>query len=360
VPTSYNPYQATSTRRRLPPPEPLTGRKPRILASVPRYLPDHNAGAEATLHALLRWLVADGWDAVVASVEHRGPDYEWDGVKVVGSPRDLDRQSLWEWCDVGVTHLHGSRSAMGWASRGRPLVHLVHNHSQLDRERVRQGGAQLVVFNATWVAEQYAGRLLWPAAVVHPWVDPADYRTENPDRQLCGAATLLNLTEVKGGQTFWRLVAERPDLPFLGVEGAYYLQEVPSRMPANARVVENQVDVRDIYEQTRVLLIPSRYESWGRVAVEAMASGIPIIASPTPGLQEACTSPELGACAIFADPDDLDAWKDALAALDVPSVYEDWSQRSAARGAELEALGRAQMTELASKLYALAEGRSLA
>ncbi|WP_262928542.1 glycosyltransferase family 4 protein [Streptomyces sp. CBMA152] len=41
-----------------------------------------------------------------------------------------------------------------------------------------------------------------------------------------------------------------------------------------------------VYSRSRVILMPSLYESWGRVAVEAFASGIPVIAHTTPGLVE--------------------------------------------------------------------------
>lgn len=322
---------------------------------MPRYLPDHNAGAEATLHAILRWLVEEGWDATVASTEHRGAPYTWDGVNVVGAPRDADLGMLWEWCDVGVTHLHGTRSAMGWARRGRPLVHLVHNHTQLARERVPIGGAQLVVWNSDWIAADWMGRDVWPSLVLHPPVDVDRYATINPDRSLCGAVTLLNLTEVKGGLTFWRLCAERPDLPFLGVEGAYYLQEIPERLPANATVIENQVDVGLVYQQTRVLLVPSAYESYGRVAVEAMASGIPVIASDLPGLHEAC-----GDAAIYCPPDDPQAWSAALKMLDSPAVYAQASSDAYQRAREVADRTAVEMERFVDAVLALAEGRSLA
>ncbi|MFE4971343.1 glycosyltransferase [Kitasatospora sp. NPDC056651] len=41
-----------------------------------------------------------------------------------------------------------------------------------------------------------------------------------------------------------------------------------------------------VYARSRVVLMPSSHESWGRVGVEAFASGIPVIAHPTPGLAE--------------------------------------------------------------------------
>ena len=42
------------------------------------------------------------------------------------------------------------------------------------------------------------------------------------------------------------------------------------------RVVDHTTDMRSVYAQTRVLLVPSVYESYGRVALEAAASGIPL------------------------------------------------------------------------------------
>ena len=33
--------------------------------------------------------------------------------------------------------------------------------------------------------------------------------------------------------------------------------------------------------------MPSQEETWGRVAIEAISSGIPVIANPTEGLREA-------------------------------------------------------------------------
>lgn len=354
--SSYNPFTGRS-RGSLPPAAPTAGRRLRIVAQVPRYLPEHNAGAEHTLHAILRHLVQEGWDARVLSVEHRGAPYRWDGVEVIGSPRDADMGPQWAWCDVGITHLHGTRGAVAWARHGRPLVHLVHNHTQLETQRVRPADAALVIWNSRWIAERWA---TWPgpSLVVNPPVDPAEYETENPDRNLCGSVTLLNLTAVKGGPMFWRLAKARPDLPFLGVDGAYYLQEPPPAL-VNVEHMDNQVDVVPIYQRTRVLVMPSTYESWGRTAVEAMASGIPVIAAPTEGLTEVLMSPTLGPCGLFADADDDAAWLAALEALDDPGFYRQTSNLAKRRAAELAVDSRFQMGHLTASLTALAEGRSL-
>ena len=79
-----------------------------------------------------------------------------------------------------------------------------------------------------------------------------------------------------------------------------------------------------------ILLVPSDYESYGRVAVEAMGSGIPVVAHPTPGLKES-----LGSAGVFADRDDLDAWEAAVRRLHSPKVYPQASRAAAARALEL-------------------------
>lgn len=358
MPTAFDPYRP-SVPPNLPPPAPTKGRALRILAQVPRYLPEHNAGAEHTMHAILRYLVGRGWEARVLSHEHRGTPYVWDGVEVIGSPVDIDRAPHWAWTDVGITHLHGTRAAVGWARHGRPLVHVAHNHTQIERERVTPRDAALVVWNSEWVRE---ANQPWggPQMVVNPPVDLNEYATENPDRFLCGSVTLLNLTAIKGGAVFWRLAKARPDLPFLGVDGAYYLQEPPPTEAPNIEHMDNQVDVVPIYQRTRVLVMPSGYESWGRTAVEAMASGIPVIAAPTPGLREVLTSPTLGPCGLFADVDDDASWLAALAALDDPAFYEQTSQLARKRAAELGGINLRQLADLDHALRGLAEGRSIA
>lgn len=329
-----------------------------MLAVVHRYLPSHNAGAETMLHAILRDLVDHGWECLVLSQNHRGPAYKWDGVNVERAPRDLELTDSWEWTDVAITHLHGTRGAIAWSRRGRPLVHLVHNHAQLRHQRVTARDAALVVWNSEWVRkawEEWSG----PSIVTRPPVLAERYRTENDDRFTDGAVTLLNLCEAKGGKTFWRLAGERPDLTFLGVEGAYHIQEPAPDLP-NVIVEENTPDVLHVYERTRVLVVPSRYESWGQVAVEAMASGIPVIAANTPGLREACTSPEVGECALFCDPDNVTEWLDALEMLDDPRAYGTWSDASLRRSAELDEQAAFDMKALRETLHALAEGRSIA
>jgi glycosyltransferase involved in cell wall biosynthesis len=54
-------------------------------------------------------------------------------------------------------------------------------------------------------------------------------------------------------------------------------------------------------------MVPSVHESCGMAAVEALASGIPVIAHPTPGLREA-----LGDAGTFVDRPDVRGWVAAI------------------------------------------------
>ncbi len=87
----------------------------------------------------------------------------------------------------------------------------------------------------------------------------------------------------------------------------------------------------EVYARTRILLVPSEYESWGRVGVEAFAAGIPVIAHPTPGLTES-----LGTAGIFANRRDIDAWEQAINGLLKPRAYTAASKKAKARAAELD------------------------
>ena len=92
-------------------------------------------------------------------------------------------------------------------------------------------------------------------------------------------------------------------------------------------------DMREaVYSRTKVLLMPSSYESWGRAGVEALASGIPVVAHPTPGLCES-----LSEAGIFVDLHDVDGYEQVLRKLlSNPAEYRLAVKRAKARSAELD------------------------
>lgn len=314
-----------------------------VTALVHLYPPTHNAGAEWMLHATLTDL-RERHDITPRVIVNRPPRrWDWlDGVEVRFAKDARAQRSLLAEADVIVTHLDATRTAMMHAQRLRtPLVHLVHNDAQLAYHSVTPADCQLAVFNSRWVGDAHA----WPGEqmVLHPpvWLDRYQVDTSRAD-----AVTLLNMAERKGSGVFYDLAERFPDRRFVGVRGSYAAQDL--RRAPNVELLANQADVRRVYRETRVLLMPSHYESWGRCAVEAAASSVPTLAADTPGLRET------GIPWRLLPHDDVDAWAAELAELDDPGTYAQAGACARVEAERLELLTRGQVDVLAARLVELA------
>lgn len=260
------------------------------------YPPIHMAGSETTLHASMREIAKRGHDVTV--IADRTPeDYEYEGVKVKSLPQNQFHHStvreIAKDADLLVTHLDCTSLAMTLAvDLQKPLAHFIHNHAQLSYWNTPPHKAQLVIFNSHWVAmnETYKDEP-WPgeSVIVHPIVEPEKYRCERGTK-----ITLCNPTSGKGAHTIYALAEAMPDFEFLVVEGIYGEQIAPPNLSdewiaahPNVEHMKNTPDFREVLRKTKVLLMPSNYESYGRCAVEAACAGIPSIVHPTQGLWEA-------------------------------------------------------------------------
>jgi len=214
-------------------------------------------------------------------------------------------------------------------------VVVCHNTHRPTFRDMAAGGTALAVYNSQWMqreAELFFAE--YPKAVrpdrsliVRPPVIAADYATK-PGK----AITLVNCNPEKGGKVLNALAERMPDQQFLAVRGAYGEQILPD-LP-NVEIIEHMdgSEMRErVYAKTRVLLMPSSYESWGRAGCEALASGIPVVAHPTPGLCES-----LGEAGVFVDRNDLDGYETVLRKLLQPAEYRLASKRARARSAELD------------------------
>lgn len=256
----------------------------------------HCAGSEVTLHVALRAMVKRGHDVTV--IADRTPeDYEIDGIKVKSLPNNQFHHStvreIAKDADLLITHLDCTSLAMTLAvDLQKPLVHFSHNHAQLGYWSVPPHKAQLVIFNSNWIAmnETYKDKP-WPgeSVIIHPIVEPDKYRCERGTK-----ITFCNPTEGKGVETVHRLAEAMPDYEFLIVEGIYGEQVAPPNLSdewvvahPNIEHMKNTPDFREVLCKTKILLMPSNYESYGRCAVEAACAGIPSIVHPTQGLWEA-------------------------------------------------------------------------
>ena len=206
-------------------------------------------------------------------------------------------------------------------------VYFSRNVGQPYKLGYNENDIDLVVFNTEWIKEEtgWSGE----SYVLHPPVFKEQYLVTPGDK-----ITQINLARKKGGQLFWEMAQALPDHQFLGVLGKEKDQVVPASPPPNVELVEFKEDVREIYSQTRILLMPSQgygeqdrwsdklwTESYGRVGVEAAVSSIPVIAYPTPGIKEA-----LGDQAIYCDMN-VESWVHEINKLSDPQVYDAASKK---------------------------------
>ncbi|MEU3613526.1 glycosyltransferase family 4 protein [Streptomyces sp. NPDC006872] len=309
-----------------------------IVARVHAYPPDHNAGAEWALHEMLRALAVRGhavsvWLSELAA--SRKP-YDVDGVRVIPHAAGGDARfaKTVPQAHAVVSHLENvPRAAPLARGFGKPLIVVCHNTFDLTWQPMVEGSSSLAVLNSQWMlaaAETaFGGRRHRPdrTLVVRPPVHAEEYQTARGD-----CITLVNCTVSKGAAVLGELAERMPGRKFLAVRGGYGEQEPPD-LP-NVLVLDHMPgrQMRDaVYARTRLLLMPSDYESWGRAGVEAMASGIPVLAHPTEGLVES-----LGNAGVFCDRGDAGAWQAAIERLDGRDAYRAASRRAKARSVQLD------------------------
>lgn len=313
----------------------------KVLAYPPNYCPSYNSGDTTHLHTILSHLQTRGHEITVM-LPKALESYEYEGIKVIGR-----RSSAFREADLVITQLDCIGETLKLAS-SKPILFIIHN--SFPYPSVTENKAVGVVYNAEWAIEatDYKNN---PSFVLPPIVDRYFYDVNNgvqmdTDRKYM---TLINCNENKGGKIIHELAKRLPEYDFLEVIGAYgeqYVGVEPGEKPwlnwenapiingigilPNLKVIEHQPDLRNTYAQTRILLMPSIYESWGRVATEAMCSGIPVICTNTPGLKENC-----GEGGIFIeDRNNINSWVMAIKKLDEKKEYDQASAHSKKRSYE--------------------------
>lgn len=147
--------------------------------------------------------------------------------------------------------------------------------------------------------------------------------------------TLINANLNKGVHQFIGLAKFMPERKFLGILPYYGERNVPPS-PENVEWIPFQDDIRTVLKRTRILLVPSYYESFGRVAVEAMINGIPVLYSRPannsvyPGGSTEGLHDWIQPAGIGLPRDATPEWVDALRALDDPEAYRAKSEESRA------------------------------
>jgi len=304
-----------------------TDERLRILWIDQTYVPYVNAGSEVCSHQLNKFLLSKPykWEVYVASPNM--PKRVYDNV------RCFDLHDHATFVDVlQRTHMiHGHqrtyRKSMIALSRttGIPFVSWPHTEQYVRQYKDSWNlpsinGRQFTVFNSKQMKEQV--RIEDDTSfVLFPPVNYREYMVNKEEHER-KYVTLSNVNDNKGGKLLIALAKACPDIQFQGVTGGYYEQIKEKGIP-NLRYLPHTDTIKEVYATTWVQIMPSKEETWGRTAVEAMSSGIPVVVSPTAGLRECC-----GEAAIYCDRSDLQAWITTLKKLSEDKEF--YNKRSAA------------------------------
>jgi len=287
-----------------------------ILAYVPDFPPLRYTGAELMLFDYLQALQKKGhYVEVVMSREKR----------VVSEYAGIPIKDVTNWSDYDTIITHGG--SMGEAfNRGielkKTVIYLCHNtYRHAIRPEVK------VIFNSQFTKNNTNIDLNGNENIVCQPIINFDYKRKKKRGKYI---TLINCSESKGGKLFYEIAKEGNGLKFLAVKGWYGSQVEFNEK--NIKQIEpvNHENIYDVFKKTKILLVPSAYECWGRIGIEAMASGIPVICSKgIGGLKEA-----YGNGAKYVNRENINAWTKAIA--EVETDYEKWVEKGFARVNQLK------------------------
>ena len=241
-----------------------------------------------------------------------------------------------------------------------PYVAVVHNTGDLNRWHLGHHKPTLTIWNSESTRSELGGE---GGLVVRSLIRVKDHAVKTEGN----CFTLINCTKDKGVDTFNALVQAHPEFTALAVRGGYGLQEIPTPPSKKSKAttptpyptvvgpIPHAQMGRQVWSKTKVLLMPSKFESWGRAGVEALCSGIPVIAHPTPGLRES-----LGDAGIFINRDDHEAWSLELKRLmNDADYYAVASKRAKGRARSLEKQTAQDLADFLTACESLARTHSL-
>ncbi|SIO84474.1 glycosyltransferase family 4 protein [Nocardiopsis sp. JB363] len=200
------------------------------------------------------------------------------------------------------------------------------------RERRVLGSCALVVATGQWAARHLSAHHDLPrVAVVPPGVAAAPLaRGTAPDRSPPRLLCVASLTPRKGHRVLFEALEHLTDLDW---ECVCVGPGRPLPAPAGVRFTGplHGADLDAAYDRADLLVLPSLAETYGMVVTEALARGVPVMASAVGGVPEA-----LGGSGISVAPGAPEEWARELRIwLSEPRTRHRWRVRARARRTEL-------------------------
>lgn len=291
------------------------------------------SGADVFTIRLAEGLRRAGHEPIVRWFPHRWEFASWmlrgtripDGVDVIHASTGLAHAFVGRGIPVLATeHQYVRHPAfIPWRSRLQAVYQTLVTGPAADASIRRADGLTTVSQHTADAIFSGAGRR---ASVIHNWVDTDVFCP--PAVPLNRVSRTIRLIFV-GNPSRWKGVDVIPDVaarlgegfeihcmgglrkPFPAEFGACRGITVLDSLPLAA--------MPDLYRQYDIALVPTRYEAFGYIALEAMASGLPVAGFNTTGTAEVCVN---GDTAVLVARDDIPALADGIRRLRDPRVRD--------------------------------------
>ncbi len=259
------------------------------------YPPFWNMGGEVSLH---RTMVAARGDKYVLT--NTDKPYTFEGVKALHidaknvldintDPMPITKQLKELDARVVIGQNELSLTAVK-AANALKMVSVVNVHTPPRYGRNLADAmynTDYAIYNTRTAAEEWGEP---NGLVIHPPISPLPLDTKTSG----DAYTMLSSLVNKGVQTVLELAVLYPNQRFIIVrspaEPTHGLKDIEERVSKLPNVeLHPRVSPEEVYkylEQTRILLVPSRYETYGMSAIEAAGYGIPCVHVDTPHVRE--------------------------------------------------------------------------
>ena len=302
------------------------------------YPPLWNMGGEVALHRAMKAI--DGEKHVLTSTDE---PYEFEGVKAqqIDTPNVLNINAN----PIPITNqlkALGAKVVIGQNELSLPAVLAAERAGAISIVNVHtpplygRGIAQAMkltdyaVYNTQVAANEWGEP---DAFVLHPPITPLPEKLATTG----DAYTLLSSLRNKGVEVVLELAKRYPDKRFIIVrspaEPTHGLPDIEDRVAKlpNVELLPRVApeEVHKYFEQTRILLVPSRYETYGMSAIEAAGYGIPCVHVDTPHVREG-----IGTAAVLIRPLSVE---DAIKGIEaIEADYETYSKNARERAEWLQ------------------------
>lgn len=261
------------------------------------YLPGNVNGANVALDALCRRLPRAGFEPIVVCSAETARDPPGAGgagdfgypVLRLGDPLEAMKEmaARLEPAAVVVRAPGIAGPAAQWAARVGRRLHVYFESAFLGQSFPAADAAPQLRYaaNSPFLARLASAYLGAPIPAIPPLVEHARYRCRSSGE----VVLFVNPVAVKGAHIAAAIAARLPHRRFVFVRAwpdhpnhPHVRVDLP-----NVEWADASSDMRPFYARARVVLMPSVWEeSFGRVVVEAQASGIPAVVSDRGGLPE--------------------------------------------------------------------------